>query len=357
MGVPRRMGIFKRDKCIVVSIKPGNSYIKPNKPFRNHSEPFNSTYLVFYGLDTFAAINLCGKVVAATNNQFRQWIFNVTSFLLSCPNNGTLDITFTPSPVAAVHSAESAKCPSCLGGYYDFPDIQYIRKQQVDFAWDFAPAYGPVGIWQSVRAVQIQSDEIHVENSAVDIYRKGQVNNLPPDQSQPWVVNISMDYMGQLPRDVSVQVRIEDLSGRIVADTTLSDITIYENLPGRITGHMIMTEPVDLWWPVGYGAQTLYNFIIQIQDSNKMTLATVLKRTGFRTVVLNQRPISNAEIALGIAPGNKWNFEINGNEVFCKGSSIVPPDAFWPRVTQDHIKDIFTSAIDSVSFLPLNFIS
>jgi beta-mannosidase len=164
-----------------------------------------------------------------------------------------------------------------------------------------------------------------------------------------------MDYMGQLPPGVLVQVRIEDLSGRIVADTTLSDITIYDNSPRRITGYMMITEPVDLWWPVGYGAQTLYNFIIQIQDNNNKTLATVPKRTGFRTVVLDQRPISSAEIALGIAPGNKWNFEINGNEVFCKGSSIVPPDAFWPRVSQDHIKDIFTSAVDSVSFLSLNF--
>jgi beta-mannosidase len=55
----------------------------------------------------------------------------------------------------------------------------------------------------------------------------------------------------------------------------------------------------------------------------KRLLATVSKRTGRKTIVLDQRQITDAEIALGIAPGNRWNFESNEHEIFCKGSNML----------------------------------
>jgi beta-mannosidase len=39
------------------------------------------TWLLFDGLDTFASIELCGKHVASTNNQFRQWWFDVSDIV------------------------------------------------------------------------------------------------------------------------------------------------------------------------------------------------------------------------------------------------------------------------------------
>lgn len=301
--------------------------------------------MIFEGLDTSVTIDVCGKQIASTNNQFRKYTFDVTSVLRNCPLNGTIDVSFTPAPLAATKAAESANCSACFGINYEFPDIQYLRKEQADFGWDFGPAYGPMGIWQPVKAVQLGTGEIYVENSLVDIYRKGQVNNLPPDQSQPWVVNISVDYIGQLSSDASVKINIDDGMGRKLADATLSDVV---HLSGRISGQVLVTEPVELWWPVGYGAQNLYNLTIQIQDCDKKVITTICKRTGFRTIVLDQRPITDAQIALGIAPGSRWNFEINGHEIFCKGSNMVPPDAFWPRITEEHIRDMFTSVVDSV---------
>jgi beta-mannosidase len=68
-------------------------------------------------------------------------------------------------------------------------------------------------------------------------------------------------------------------------------------------------------------------------------------------VVLDQTHISDFDIAVGIAPGNKWNFEINGHEIYCKGSNFLPPDAFWPRVTKERMQMLFQSAVDSVCIL------
>jgi beta-mannosidase len=355
VGPGRYLGLFEADNSLALSQNPIPRPSSIDRPSRNNSARNGSTFLIFDGLDTIATIQLCGENIASTNNQFRRYIFDVSSALQSRPGNGTINITFYPAPSAALAVAESANCSACFGINYEFPYIQYIRKEQCDFGWDFGPAYSPAGIWQAVRAVQLGNGEIYVENSAVDIYRQGQMNNLPPDQSPPWVVNISADYLGELSPGTSLQVKIDDTSGRTVVDTALSNVTInYNGTSGRISGDMLVTEPVDLWWPVGYGEQTLYNVTIQIQDPNNKTIATIGKKTGFRTVVLDQRPISDADIALGIAPGSKWNFEINGHEIFCKGSNMVPPDAFWPRVMQDRIRDMFNSVVDSVSPPPPN---
>jgi len=41
----------------------------------------SSTWLLFDGLDTFASIELCGRHVASTDNQFRQWWFDVSDIV------------------------------------------------------------------------------------------------------------------------------------------------------------------------------------------------------------------------------------------------------------------------------------
>ena len=53
--------------------------------------------------------------------------------------------------------------------------------------------------------------------------------------------------------------------------------------------------------------------------------------------------ISEEQIAQGIAPGNNWHFEINGHEFYAKGSNFIPPDAFWPRVTETKMQQLFDS--------------
>ncbi|EON97863.1 putative beta-mannosidase protein [Phaeoacremonium minimum UCRPA7] len=74
-------------------------------------------------------------------------------------------------------------------------------------------------------------------------------------------------------------------------------------------------------------------------------LATITKRAGFRTIVLNMEAISDEDVKRGIAPGNNWHFEINGHEFYAKGSNLIPPDAFWPRVTRSRVKQLFDAAI------------
>lgn len=71
-----------------------------------------STWLLFNGLDTFSSIEFCGQHVAATNNQFRQYWFDVSKTLEQCEGEKVLSINFGSVPkivdeIAALPGQES----------------------------------------------------------------------------------------------------------------------------------------------------------------------------------------------------------------------------------------------------------
>ena len=97
------------------------------------------THLIFNGLDTYAAVQFCGYQIANTNNQFRQWTFNVTDELLSCKTTKPqLDVLFGATPnisatIAALPGQET--WPGGIDEVYEFPNRQFVRKEQSDFGW------------------------------------------------------------------------------------------------------------------------------------------------------------------------------------------------------------------------------
>lgn len=198
--------------------------------------------------------------------------------------------------------------------------------------------------WQPAYVVQLQENEVQVRNSLVDIYREGQLNNLPPDQSQPFVMNASLDYFGSLSSGATLNYKLTTLDNETtIASGSLEGVNATDSMiSGAVT---IPSEAVELWWPVGMGNQTLYYVIVDLMSASNNTLATVTKRVGFRTIVLNSNPISDEQLALGIAPGNNWHFEINGKEFYAKGSNFIPPEAFWTTVTPERISNLFDTAI------------
>ena len=312
-----------------------------------------STWLLFNGLDTFTSIQFCGQHVAATKNQFRQYAFDVSKFMDNCTSH-QLSITFGSAPeIANAIAAQSGQetWPENIEIVYEFSNRQFIRKEQSDFGWDWGPAFAPAGVWQPAYVVQQASaanasSELYVRNSDFDISRVGQLNNLPPDQSAPWLLNASIDVLGTIPQGVSLNYEfVSSATNKSISSGSLNNKTMSNS---TITGTAILDPAFyELWWPRGMGAQNLYNLTITIVNNKKKVLASVNRRTGFRTIGLNMAPISDAQLAQGIASGNNWHFEINGHEFYAKGSNFIPPDSFWPRVTQAKMEQLFASVVDA----------
>lgn len=308
-----------------------------------------TTYLLFNGLDTITDIWLCGKKVASTDNQFRQYYFDVSATLQSCSNVGSpeLLVQFFSAPGTAAYLASQPGAetwPWGVEGLFEFPHRPFIRKEQSDFGWDWGPAFAPAGIWQKFWLIQLQGGDLSVRNSIFDIYRVGQLPNLPPDQGADWVLNASIDVLGTVPEGAKLRYSVVDL----VTNDTVSngELTNVTNAGDVITGQAVLSgTDYKLWWPSGLGPQNLYNISVEIVSASGSELASVNKRTGFRTIVLNLGVITQDQLDKGIAPGNNWHFEVNGHEFYAKGSNFIPPDAFWPRVTPQRIQQLFSAVI------------
>lgn len=98
------------------------------------------THLLFQGLDTFTSIDLCGQHVASTNNQFRQYFFNVTDIVSGCHDNLTLSINFGSAPLITQAIADGPgqeTWPYGVEIVYEIPNRQFMRKEQNDFGWDW----------------------------------------------------------------------------------------------------------------------------------------------------------------------------------------------------------------------------
>jgi beta-mannosidase len=96
---------------------------------------------------------------------------------------------------------------------------------------------------------------------------------------------------------------------------------------------MIPNDNVKLWWPNGYGNQTLYNLSVYSQGQ-----LVGSRQTGFRTVELSQHTYD------GNIKGNSFYFVINGHPIFVKGSNWIPPDSFQERVTDERLERLLSSA-------------
>ena len=220
-----------------------------------------------------------------------------------------------------------------------------MRKQQSDFGWDWGPAFAPAGPWQPAYVIQLAPSQLYVRNTLVDIYRYGQVNNVPPSNFNPWVVNASLDYIGSLPEGASLTYQLADSSGVVRLSGDMENTT---TIDGAITAQISIPDDgtVQTWWPVGLGPQILYNLTVTIAHSSQ-PIGSSHRRIGFRTIVNNQSPVDQDQIARGVAPGANWHFEINGQPYFAKGSNFIPPDPFWARLTPDKIRQLFDLAVDS----------
>ena len=245
---------------------------------------------MFNGLDTFTSIEVCGQHVAATNNQFRQYYFDITAILDSC-TSPVLSINFGSAPSIANQIATQPgqeTWPYGVEIIYKFPNRQFIRKKQSDFGWDWGPAFAPAGVWQPAYVVQVSTSkdapDVYIQNSDFHISRIVQLNNLPPDQNVPWLLNASLDVLGTLPYGAGLDFHItESSTKRTVSSGRLTNMTTTAT---SITGVTILdSSSYKLWWPHGLGPQNLYDLTVSIVDRNNKLLATVSKRTGFRTIV------------------------------------------------------------------------
>jgi beta-mannosidase len=286
--------------------------------------------LVFEGLDTLARVFVNGREILRADNQFRIWRVDVQRLLHVGEN--TLRVVFL-SPAAALRQRVSGmpyhlmgQSTGALAGDPDrgLPTIEpYIRKSDYSFGWDWGPRFITMGLWRPVRLELWRGtriDDIFVEQQQITQATARLVVHVRVLADQPQAGHLS----------ISAAIR---LAGRTSRSALRAQLAAGQN---DLSVPLEITHP-QLWWPNGYGPQTLYKIVVTL-DANSHMLEQKSRRIGLRTVVLRR---ANDQW------GRSFEFVVNGVPIFAKGANVIPFDSFPARVTEEKESSILYSARDA----------
>ncbi|KAJ6478698.1 glycoside hydrolase family 2 protein [Mycena vulgaris] len=314
--------------------------------------------LVFHGLDTIANITLADKPIAWVNNEFRQYVFDVS--FLSSVTAGNLTVAFESAYHYGLNVSTRPDAENTLPQFFEFEvpaGRAYMRKTASDFGWDWGPAFVPSGIFKPAYLITLSNktdaadvlQPVFIEETAVDIYKVGQNFSVPANETADWVVNVTLALRSSGAFDTpSITLAFAELN--ITSPIfSLDPLPVTSDSPSWITVLWKIPDAIpQRWYPHNLGKPTLYNLTISLSLQDSADDIETSVRTGFRTVKLAQLPYSQEDIdARGITPGDQWHFEINGKTFYSLGTNIIPFDPFYARITTDQVRWVLESAVRS----------
>uniref|UniRef100_A0A9L0KBQ8 beta-mannosidase n=1 Tax=Equus asinus TaxID=9793 RepID=A0A9L0KBQ8_EQUAS len=109
--------------------------------------------LIFEGVDTVTKVLLNDVTIGETDNMFKRYSFDVTSVVRDV---NSIELRFQ-SPV--LYAAQQSKAHTRYEVPPDCPPVvqkgechvNFIRKEQCSFGWDWGPSFPTQGIWKDVR--------------------------------------------------------------------------------------------------------------------------------------------------------------------------------------------------------------
>lgn len=283
--------------------------------------------LVFDGLDTYATVRLNGQQILEADNMFRRWRVPVKAMLHTGANE--LTVTFA-SPIRRLLPA-TLKRAFQLPGEFDsaFGDepkgvqtANYIRKAAYQYGWDWGPRYVTEGIWQPVR---------------LETWDAARLDTLHVIQNSVSADAASLDAQVRVESSATAKATVLVTYTTPKGDRLALPEVATQLVPGSNTVRLpIVIEHPERWWPVGYGAQNLYQFSAKIRIGHETLAAERI--TGLRTVRLLREKDKW---------GKSFGFEVNGVPIFAKGADVIPFDSFPDRVTPEKHRAILESARDA----------
>jgi len=284
--------------------------------------------LVFEGLDTFAEVFLNGEKVLDADNAFRTWRVPVQGRLREGGNELRVVLH---SPIAKFLPHVQAM-PHRIAGNYPSPygdepkdamTANFARKPGYHYGWDWGPRYVTAGIWQPVRLLswdraRIDDLQLRQDRVAEDLAELTAVVTIDAARAGDYVLRLWQTS--------------PDGARRLAATQRLS-------MPAGMSriSQALRIERPQRWFPVGYGAQPLYRFDLELLDGTQVVDA-LGERTGLRSIELRRETDEH---------GRGFAFVVNGIPVFAKGANSIPFDMFPPRVTTAQLRRVLQSAVDA----------
>lgn len=252
--------------------------------------------LKFYGIDTFSEVFLNGISLGKTEDMFLMYEYALNN----CAKVGenTLRVVME-SPMSRLRSKVNDKYVCIFNN-----DRLYWRKAQCHFGWDWAPEVAGYGIYEPVQVVV--SDGFTIEDLTIRTRLNGKITVFAE-----LGYNVFTEFAQYQGRDV-LELRIRDhKSGEEVASRCFT-VNRKKNLI-----NIDIPNP-KLWWPNTYGDPNLYDLSVTLMRDGEV-LDQKTEVFGIRSVQIKEEPIGDENRLT-------YRININGKDVYCKGSNWVPLD-------------------------------
>lgn len=293
-------------------------------------------YLLLDGVDTVANVFVNGFFVGSTENMFVQYRYDINRLLKRGDNELTVKIL--SSIVYAKNQANqyvrnySYPVPPLNNPpeYHGEDNVNFVRKMQASFAWDWGPAFPSAGIWKSVRLEVIRSVPVLRDFTAITFQTGGR-----------WFVKTKL-YVDKPDYD----------RYRVLVAIDLGDRSLFEDFI-EVTGPLeIAIDLPDLeldfdpklWWPNGLErtatdksrTAALYELKVtwRPKDCTGTDCSSITKRVGFRQIDLIQESLPNAL---------SFRFQVNNHSIFVRGTNIIPVSIFPEVSPENYIRHLLMS--------------
>jgi beta-mannosidase len=263
--------------------------------------------LAFDGLDTFATVKLNGKVILESDNMFLGHRIDVTKEL-EADGEHTLEIEFDCALLKA-RELRAQDTKHRWVGFNGDPARMAVRKAQYHWGWDWGPVLMTAGIWRAVR--------LEVYNARVaSLWPQVQLATDRQTAEVTAVVEVESIVDGEYTAQFRLGLHGNEIASQDVPVSGSTAQVTYQ-----------VSQPA-LWWPHGYGEQTLYELsVVLLRNGEKVDSLT--KKFGIRTAEVVQQPDKH---------GKSFFFRINGMDIFCGGSCWIPADSLLPAVSSERYR-------------------
>lgn len=251
--------------------------------------------LVLEGLDTFCAVLLNGEHILESSNMFHHHEIDVN--LQQGTNTLQLRFDSTSRRGNELLAKDVLKHRVTWNGHY-FRSM--VRHAQYLSGWDWGPALVTCGPWKPIYLLKYNA-------LLTDLRLTTSLDN--------WLKRGTLRAQATVHGAETAKLHVEDIGE---ASGKISDGSI----------DLVLSGDVELWWPNGYGKQTLYNVILELYDQDGEIIYTERKRIGFRKIELVQEKFAS-DI------GTSFYFRVNHVPIFAGGANWVPADNFLPSISRE----------------------
>lgn len=275
-------------------------------------QPAERAWLVFDCLDLAAAIHLNGVEIGRHNSAFYPCRLEVTDRVQAGTN-----ILVVSVESGLFHAMDRSADGMAVQPGSRFTKRPWLRKTQSEHGWDWAPRLLNVGIPGSVRlesAATVRWDSCSIRTELSDDLTAGVVK-----------VTALAEGVGETPFETTLSLRVAGRQTRV-------PVTLQPGM-NRIEATLNVPRP-KLWWPVGHGAQPLYEAVVDMDG-----VETVRRTVGFRHVRINQERHPEA--------GQYFIVEVNRKPIFGKGGNFVPADLIQSRLRPERYETLIDRLLEA----------